>query len=457
MPASEQLAEHIARARYEDLPGPALIAAKRSIIDTLAVAIAARSGAAARAVMKLGDPRARGGASACWSNGERRSPHSAAFINSALGASLDFDSLYPRAAIHPDIVVVPVAMALCEMTRRDGRDLLAAVVLGDDLICRLGRAMHGNSGWFHTSLYGSVTSAAITAKLLGGDARQLAGAMGLGFMNAAGTQQPAVERSIGKRLQAAFSAANGVSAGQLAREGLGGPLQIFEGRFGFFNMYEKGDIGAITERLGERYLNTGITYKAYPSCQCNHAAIEGMLQLKRELSLQPEAVAHIEVIVSPYMARLVGAPFAIGDNPQVDAQFSVQYSIASVLERGKLGIREIQDEAVRDPRIARLMERIKVTIDPANGGLYAPVRLKVQTRGGRALDLPVLSYAGSAERPITDAQLREKWCRCLEAGGCDDTDRHAQSLFDRLMSIEQERDIAAFTEDALSILAHAGT
>jgi 2-methylcitrate dehydratase PrpD len=437
----ETVADILARfaheASYDDIPGSARIAAKRSLLDTIAVAIGATHAAGAREVLDLAGQEGGRPASSIWVSAQKVPPRSAAFVNSLLASALDFDSLHPKAVVHADIVTVPVALAMAEARGASGRDLVAAIVVGNEILCRLGCSTRLNSGWFYTSVYGSIASAAVAARLLGADATRIRGAMGLGYLSSSGTQQPAVERSVGKRMQGALAAAAGATAGYFGAHGLSGPREFVEGRFGLFQMYERGDQDVITRELGIRFESEKLTYKLYPSCQCNHAAIEGMLRLKREFELETNEVKSVEVFVSEYMRRLVGAQFCPDANPQVAAQFSIQYSIAAALLYGRLGINEIQDALILDPRIRDLAARVVVTVNPENQNNYAPVRLRIVKHDGSVIDRDVTSYRGNSDMPLSDADMREKLAMCIEASGRNVDASGVDALFGDIMNIER--------------------
>jgi 2-methylcitrate dehydratase PrpD len=82
-----------------------------------------------------------------------------------------------------------------------------------------------------------------------------------------------------------------------------------------------------------------------------------------EHSLTPDSVAKIDVRVTPYAYHMVGVPFRIGDNPRVDAQFSIQYCVANALLRKESLLRHFDESYIREPRIMDLVRRIHVTAD----------------------------------------------------------------------------------------------
>lgn len=450
---SDVLAQFSVETRYRDIPENALMVAKRSLLDTIAVAIGARNAVGSREALALALEEGGKSTSSIWVSPGRVPARSATFVNSLLASALDFDSLHPKAVVHSDIVIIPAALAVAEARGASGEDLLAAIVVGNEILCRLGCSTYLNSGWFYTSVYGAIASGAVTARLLGGTQSQVAGSMGLGFMNSSGTQQPAVERSVGKRMQGAFAAAAGVSAGYLGVRDLSGPKEFVEGRFGLFRMYEEGDISIITKDLGSCFVSENITYKLYPSCQCNHAAIEGVLQLMREFGLKSDEIKSIEVLVSEYMQRLVGAPFHPGLNPQVSAQFSIQYSIAAVLLFGRLGVMEIREDAILDSRVGDLVKRIVVNVDVDNHNNYAPVKLKVIRKDGSVIDRQVMSYRGNSDIPLSDIEMKEKLAMCVESGGIVLNSSRIDAFFEAVMNIEDYPNLSSATPHILGLLS----
>jgi 2-methylcitrate dehydratase PrpD len=449
------LAQHVAEVTFEALPPESVAAAKRSLVDTIAVAWGAARTPGMKEVERAALGDTGGGPSTVWHTRTRTSVRSAVFVNSVAAAALDYDGIYPAAAIHADIVAVPVALALGESLSASGRDVLCAIAVGGDLMCRLARATRANSGWFYTSIYGAIASAAMTARLLKPRPEVVAHAMGLGYMNSSGTYQPVAERSLSKRALAAFAAESGVLCGQLAAEGYFGPLEWLSGRYGLHALYEAGDTAAITEDLGKVYENAQISVKPYPSCQCNHAAIDALLALRAEHGLHAGNVAGIEAVISPYMSRLVGAPYAPGATPQVAAQFSIQYSLARALLDGGLCIAGIGEAAACDPKAAELASRVRVTVDPENQANYCPATVRVTLQDGTVLAREAKALRGSVDAPLTNDELVAKVSDCLTAGGYSGADANVERIVEALTNVDNEPTLAGFMARVAGMLQHS--
>lgn len=449
MPIGSILARHVSDTSFGDVPAAALAAAKRALVDTMAVAWGARGAPGVAEAASAVAACQEGAGSTLWQTGGAAPPRSSAFVNSVAGSALDFDSIHP-AAVHADIVSVPVALAVGESAGCSGKEVLATVALCSDLTCRLALSTQANSGWFYTGLYGAAAAGAITAKLLGASVASIESAMGLGFINASGTYQPMAERSLSKRTLAAFAADAGVLCGHLAHAGMSGPREWIEGRFGVHAMYERGDAAPITQGLGVVYRNVETATKPYPSCQANHAPIDAMLALRSKAPLHD--IEAIEVVLSPYMDRLVGAAYEPAENPQVSAQFSVRYSLACALVRGSVGIGDMRGSVPLEPNLLEWAQRVRVVVDEGNKNNYCPATVRITLRNGAVLSHTASVLRGGVDAPLTETQVIDKLRMCLDAGGyCADTARVA-AIYETLMRIDAAPRVAVWMSDLTKLV-----
>ena len=332
---SGRLAGHVISTRREDIPDAAVQSSKRLALDTLAVAWA---GSAAPGV---GEARAllvdEGGKpeSTVWAYGGKLPARAAAFINSTSAAALDYDGMRAteRGSVHSDSVVLPAALAMAEREHASGRDFLAALVLGNDVVTRLGAASQlPHKGWYHTSIFGIYGAVAAAARLLRLDQEKTQHAFGIALSQTAATQLPSISYSLTKRFSSSFAAHAGVFSALLAARGITAPREAFEGKFGFYDLYQAGDPAALFADLGRSYPHVETAIKKYPSCACNHTAIEAALHIVRDNDLAPADATAVEVTISPYVDRLVGAPFA-GDSAVQCAVFGCLRDIAAPADR----------------------------------------------------------------------------------------------------------------------------
>ncbi|KQP19405.1 MmgE/PrpD family protein [Pseudorhodoferax sp. Leaf267] len=429
------LARWVSSLRFEDLPGEVVTAARLQIIDTLAVAWAGSKAESVNPVRTAisdigGTPQAR-----VWCFGDRLPATQAAFVNGMLAAALDFDTLHDRANVHSDGVVLPAVFALAEARDASGSQMIAALVAGGELMVRLGLAAQSAPGWYYSSVFGAFGAAAAASNLLGLSETQTLHALGIALSQAAGTQQPLLERSLTKRLQTAYAARQGVEAALLAEAGVTGPTQPLEGVAGIGRLYAPLD-ASLLEGLGQRYASLGMTFKKYASCMCNHAPIEAALRLRADTKVQPAELDRVQVTISPFMHRLTGAPFTPGDSPQVSAQFNVRFSVASALLRGRFETRDIAPDAVLDSRVLDLASRVEVRVDES-AGRFGPAYLQIRRRDGREHTIHVQAPPGTPEDPLTEAEILEKTHKAFTQAANPLSDHAAGALIQALQSLER--------------------
>ncbi|MEQ1776868.1 MAG: MmgE/PrpD family protein [Burkholderiales bacterium] len=448
---THRLAQYIVDTPYTAIPEASRIAARRFMLDTLAVAWAGSDAPGCpEAHALLMDEGGRADSTAWACGGARMPAMSAAFINGMTSAALDYDGIGSGAPVHVNITVLPAALAMAERLHASGRDFLSAFVIGADLTYRLAAAADvPNAGFHYVPIYGVFGAAAACARLLGLTVMETRHALGIAFMQASGTQQANIDPSLSKRMMSAFAARAGVHAALLAQRGVTGPAQAIEGKFGLFNMYQRGDASLILDQLGSRFDNMLGSIKMYPSCGANHTSIAGALELIRQYDLKADDVLSVDVTMPPYTARLVGNPYDPGGDAQVAAQFSVRYTIACLLVRRKLGLAEIEEDAARDPDINRHVGKINVHIDETQTGTRGPIVLRMRTRTHGEISTRVAHVPGSLEAPVSDAEIQQKFDECFRRGVRPLDGARIERLTQRVSGVEAISDMAAFFKDIL--------
>ena len=382
--------------------------------------------------------------STVWAYGGKLPARTAAFINSTSAAALDYDGMRAteRGSVHSDSVVLPAALAVAEREHASGRDFLAALVLGNDVVTRLGAASQlPHKGWYHTSIFGIYGAVAAAARLLKLDQDATQHAFGIALSQTAATQLPNISHSLTKRFSSSFAAHAGVFSALLAARGITAPREAFEGKFGFYDLYQPGDAAALFTDLGRSYPHVETAIKKYPSCACNHTAIEAALHIVRGNDLASADITAVEVTISPYVHRLVGAPFAPGADPQVTAQFSVQYSVACAILLRRLTVADIQDDVILGAEIGSLAHSVKVIVDDARGNSRgATVRIKSRRHG--LLEHHAEHIPGSPGAPLSAADLQNKFRECSASGVSPLGAERGELLYARVNDIESVADMA---------------
>ena len=293
MSLSADLSAYVVKTRFQDLPGAATIAAKRSLLDAIGVTLAA-SGLSPEcrpfielAIASGGTPEAT-----IIGFGNKLSAPLAALANGAMAHALDFEDAYDPAPCHPNAQMIPAALAIAEATGASGREVVAALAVGCDLVCRLGLSLtvsFDTFGWYPPPILGAYGAAAAAGKLLKLTPEQMLDAFSLVLCQATCSAELKYSpHSTIRAVRDAFAAQAGVLSALLAQRGVKGFDLPFEGKAGFFALYARGQYepARITENLGSVFEGVNISYKAWPACRGTHSYIEAALALSKQHKLK---------------------------------------------------------------------------------------------------------------------------------------------------------------------------
>lgn len=443
---TRRAAHALVNLELSNVPVDAVVAGKRLLLDTLLVAWAgttAEGAAAARALV-----RPESGGSTVWGTLDRRSASGAAFANAVAASALEFDSL--NDSVHADAVVIPALLAVAEQEHSNGRDFLLAYISAAELVCRLGlAARRPQKGWSPTTIYGVFGAALGASRLLRLDAEGSVHALGLCLSMAAGSQQTNVEQTLSKRMQPGIAARNGVFASMAAQAGITAPVHAFEGRFGLWSLYQEADAEVFMSGMGRDFAFAATGLKKYPVCACSHSAMEASLGLVRENTLQVNDIDEIVVVLSPFMERLVGGGFRPEESPQVTAQFSIEYALASILLRGALDVSHLDPAAVADPSVTAIANRVRIIVDSDNDGELAPVTVRIRSHRLGWLERTEWSMPGTAEAPLSETALQAKLASCARGGLSAMGDEQLTRLQESVSLLENVDDMSEFVSTHL--------
>ncbi len=414
------LCRFVAALRYDDLPPGAVAAVKAQIADALACALA---GSAAPLSAAIAARHARwGGAPEATTlvYSHRLPAPTAAWLNAAMIHAHDFDDSHRASNQHVFVTVLPAALAVGESLGRPlaGRDMITALAAGAELQIRVGLSVLPSMhvGWLPTAVFGGLGAAAAGARLLGLDVDRTANAVGLAYAQTQGNRQGLLEGTLAKRLTPAFSARAGVHAAMLAEIGVTGPRALTAGDFGLFALFGGadgdggGDPAALTAGLGARFAVEDIALKPYPCCRAAHRPIDMALEAAAALRpFDPDAIAAVELWLHPRAHALIGQPFHIRQNPQVDAQFSAQWTVAFALLRGAPGLADFAPEAVRAAAdVQALAAKIQVRRLPdADPATLESLTLTLQD--GRQTTIRHAEIKGEPGLPLSRAERLAKF------------------------------------------------
>jgi 2-methylcitrate dehydratase len=402
----EQLADFVASARYDTLSDDAREQLKLRVLDSLGCALGALGAPTTAAIRE--HTRELGGAPlATLIGGGKTAPDRAAFLNGALVRYLDFnDSFLSKGeTCHPSDNLAPV-LAAAEYARADGRTLLTALAVAYEVQIRLSeRAPVRSKGFDHTT-QGAYAVAAGVSRALGLDAKQTANAVAI-----AGTSLNALRvtrtgsLSHWKGLAYPATSFGATHAALLAKRGITGPREVFEGNKGFSDAiagqfelgWEDEGLEAVTRTILKKF-NAEIH---------SQSAIEALLELRAEHDVDPGEVEKIELDTFQVAYDIIGggeegSKYEVSTKEEAD--HSLPYLLAVALIDGQVLPAQYRRERIAADDVQGLLRRVEVRPDEQLSEHFPEqhsARLRLHLRGGRVLEREQRDYEGFTTRPMS--------------------------------------------------------
>ncbi len=444
MEVERKLIEYICESNFGDIPPQPLNVVKNMVLTVLGTTIAGARAEGCEQLVHLYRDLGGTAEATILNYGDKIPAENAAFVNGVMARALDFcDAMEP--GLHIGSSVVPAALASAELAGNcDGRHFLTAVTAGTEVAARLNLTEAAYDGFDPTGVCAVFAAAAAAAKMLQLEPAETWNALALAFNKSGGSFQSNIDGSLAVRVIQGWVAQSGVSCARFARAGITGPKRFLEGVYGYFHLYGKDLLnpeGAVSG-LGEEFELVNLMFKKFPSCGGTLGSTDAILSLIAENRLEPEMIDHIDVAVPPYMHKLVGHEFQIGENPRVNAQFSIQYCVASALIRKSAKLHHFEESSVREPDIMPLAQKVRVISDPA-----------LDKRGHTALDMQVFTTNGNTYlkkmdiapgfpgNPLTQAEHEERFRDCINFAARPIERPSAEEIISLVARLEDLEDI----------------
>jgi 2-methylcitrate dehydratase PrpD len=447
---TEGLARYAAEFSYDRLPADVRDFTRGIVLDTLGAMIAASSGRyGLRGTLGAFVSRCGGTPEATLLGlGERSSVVNAALYNGTLGYYCDIEAHHPGAILHGPAIVVPAALAVAEARGIGGQDVLAAIVLGIDVACRVSYAIDPNALYaraFHpTAVCGAFGAAAAIGRLLGLDATRMANAFGLAANQASGLLAWASDHTEQSRpFNPGLAARNGATAALLAEAGMGAPQNVLDPAEKY-NVFRTWSVNPrpeeLLDRLHERHFIMELAIKLYACCAFLHPALDGILALLDEGAVTADDVSAITLRFSHSGRSMI-------DQNELKSH-RAQYILPIGLYNQKVVLDDILYEP-RDTRIAALSERTRVVGDDDLERFYPdryPSIVELTAKDGHVVSRRVDWPKGYPQNPVSPADLERKF-RDLAATALDDP------TIERIVTTVAGLERAARVDDLMALVA----
>jgi 2-methylcitrate dehydratase PrpD len=402
---TETLCGHLAAVDFGDLTAAAITQARRGVLDWIGCAIAGSRHKTIATLLTVlreiaGRPRAT-----VFAHGLRLGVTDASLANGQMGHVLDYDDTHMGGVVlHTSSPVLASLFALAERAPVSGAEFMLAYAVGFEAGVRVGRTApgHHDGGWHLTGTLGSIAAGAACAKLIKLDRQRFTYAMGIAATQAAGMQQN--RGTMCKSFHAGKAAANGVLATLLAEHGFDSTQEIIEGKKGFCRIYS--DVAApeqLIAGLDDGWIIETNGYKPYACGVVLHPLIDAIIAMRNRDAIGPATVSEINLRVHPLVMSITGV---VEPSTGLQSKFSAVHSAAVALIDGAAGIAQYSDGNAADPAVAALRRKVKAVADETlrKDEAYAAI-----TADGRRHELHIAHASGTADNPMSDSAIEEKF------------------------------------------------
>ena len=441
------ISQYVSDITYEDLPADITHQTKRLWLDTLACTPRAFSSPPVQIGVTLAEmSSSKSPATVLWGQ-QQTTAEMAAFVNSSMVRYLDFNDFYqgPEAkeSGHPSDAF-PSALSVAEQERVTGKEVLLGSVIAWEIYARLADRVPFRDYGFDQSIAIAIASTCSACKVMGLSQDETANAIALTTAsNITLGEVRFGEVSMWKGCAAANGVRNGVFSASLAKQGMTGPLNIFDGPRGFFHgisgEFELGKFGGKEEPF--RIMQASMKHFAVGAVA--QTALECILELRSDID-SIHKISEVEV-----------RTFQFGVNVMADvrekwsplnretADHSLPYCVAIMLLFGEINDDYFSDGYLGDETVRELMKKINVVSDESATQLFPEKRVsKVLIR----MDSGVEHYAelgyhkGHPSNAMSDVEVENKF---REQTDIYLNESQANKIISQWWTLDTQRDLSS--------------
>jgi 2-methylcitrate dehydratase PrpD len=444
----DMMINNVIETRFDNFDRATINHAKNRIIDTIGCLIGGAK--------DTGNPQLRSlmkswggiGEASILVYGDKVPIHHAAMMNSIMARSFDFEPVSPyvdgvSVPGHISGTTVPTALTVGEMKDISGKELITALLVGDDISTRVSIVGSGESTFSWRDRVGPINVFGVTAiagRMMGLDRNQMRNAFGLLLTYLGGSHQTILDATTAFKLSQGTSARDGIISVQMAKEGWTGVRDILLSDFGYYRTFGAGirNPDILIKDLGKKYYSDS-TFKPYPCCRLNHSAIDCALAIVQKRDLDLDSIDEVIIQVAPPVLKdVLGKPFKIGDFPHANAIFSLQYTVATALLKKCVRPEHFTEEAIQDQLLHNFLKKIRMgELGEGNG---ESARIKILFKNGEEITEYAEIASGDPRNPFSRDQLIAKFWTNIEFSRTISREK-AQKALDILENLETLRSV----------------
>jgi 2-methylcitrate dehydratase PrpD len=448
---SAQLVDYLQSTELGDIPQEVQRKAKQCVLDTIGAMIAGSAntlgGILSSYVLDTGAP----GSCTLLGFPQTGSVESAALLNGALAHVLEMDDGHRPSDNHLGGAVVAAAIAVAQQQKSRGDEFLRAVILGYDVMGRVGQAVlfpRDDTPFHHTATTAVFGAVAATGLLIGLDRSAFINAMGIAGNGGAGLREPQVSGADCKPFQVGRGVQTGVSAAFLAGRGLQGPEEILEGRYGFLRAFTPTPRPEqVTKELGSRFAVAESAFKVHAACGRVFTAVDAAIDVRNASGVLPDAIERVEVGLPGWIT----GDTIFGRSRPADsgaARFSIPFCVAAALRDGEVTSRQLSEAGIHDQQLADIENKIHLVVDAEVDEIFErtkdddfffyPAAVTVETAAGTYRQVVASPRGYDPRRPLTEDEVVAKF---LGSAAPVYGDAQASAIAERILAVEQLEEI----------------
>lgn len=342
------------------------------------------------------------------------STSAAALVQGVMATALEFDDTHLAGPVHSTAPVVSAVLPVASKLRASGKRLVEAVLIGNELTCRLGQVAPGmfhHCGFQATGALGVFGAIYAVSKATGAGAQRVVDAIGIGASMSSSCMASFADGTAPKSLHVGLDAAAAIRATTFAENGLSGPERVYEGPLGFFRSHIQVrdydfDFDALVRNLGSEWQARDIVSKPYPCSYQVHGYLDALLDVMAEHRLRADDISTVVCTVpDDALHAIVCEPANEKVRPgnRWLARISMQHAIAETAVLGRLDKSAFDESKLHDPRINDLARRVKCVKAPGSEPETRQLCVQLRTGGeiARRIDGSSPAQAMQADRLLS--------------------------------------------------------
>ena len=405
-----------AALRFEDLSPDAIYQAKRFLLDSFGCALGGYQQHDVKIALEVLDEIGGSGPATVIGTGNRIDSVSASLANALMIRCMDYNDIYwKQDPSHPSDIF-PAALACCERSRSNGKELIVGLVLGHEFEMRLCEAAFPGireRGWHHATLTAFV-SPIVAGRTLHLTWEQIQHAIGISASRHCTLGAvTAGKLTMMKNTVDPMATQSGVLGALLAEKGYSGPEHVIDGKEGLTHVFKpEWKLDLLTAGLGESWRITQCGMKAFPTEALTHTPISAVLDLVKGNDLHPDQVEKIQIRSLARAADILSDPSKYDPHTRETADHSLPYVIAAALVDRQVTPAQFTMQKIMDPRIREQLRKIEVVADPEIEKVFPTLQrviVHIDTKDGRSFNKQLDFPKGDPRNPLTDLEVEEKF------------------------------------------------